>query len=228
MKIAYGLPPLRLRQSLRYIKYMSQARYRVKEFAKGAYYHIYNRGVNKDPIFIDDEDYLYYISKMRQFRDKYKVAIIAYSLIENHYHQLLKQLSDVTINKFLLAVNTGYGDYFNKKYNRVGPLTQDRYKQIIMKSDVHLYWMSVYVNCNYEIHGLGRARGYKWTSCQDYLGLRNGTLCDKDTVMGKFGEPKKYESFCDKLIVEFKEKNYWKNLYNETQLGTDGIRAIRE
>lgn len=190
---------------------MSQARYRIKEFIKGGYYHIYNRGVNRNPIFLDDADFLYYISKIRQFRGKYKVSIIAYSLIKNHYHQLLKQLSDVPINKFLSAVNTAYGGYFNKKYNRVGPLTQDRYKQIIIKSEDQLYWMSAYVNCNYEIHGLGRARDYKWASYQDYLDLREGTLCDKNIIMEKFRQAKDYEDFCGEWIIEFKERKLLEN-----------------
>jgi len=185
---------------------MSQAKYRQKEFYQGAYYHVYNRGVNKDFIFLEDENYLYYITKMRQFKNKYKVDIIAYSLIDNHYHQLLKQLSDIPVSKYLLAVNTSYGGYFNKKYKRVGPLVQDRFKQSIIRSDEHFDWMSVYVNCNYEIHGLGHAKEYKWSSYQDYLGLRNGTLCNKIKIIKRFKTIKEYEKFCNRLIVEFQKK----------------------
>lgn len=69
---------------------MSQAKYRKKEFYRGAYYHVYNWGVNKDEIFLEDENFLYYITKLWQFKNKYKVDIIAYSLLDNHYHLLLK------------------------------------------------------------------------------------------------------------------------------------------
>ena len=162
--------------------------------------------MSKDTIFWEDGDYLYYLWKMRQFRSKYKVDIIAYSLLQNHYHQLLMQLSDVPINKFLTAVNTSYGGYFNRKYRRVGPLVQDRFKQVIIENDEHFYRMSVYINCNYEIHGLGMAKNYRWSSYQDYLRLRNGTLCNKERVMVRF--PEKYGKFCDKLIVEFMKEKF--------------------
>ena len=191
---------------------MSQAKYRKKEFYKGAYYHVYNRGVNKDEIFLEDEDFLYYITKMRQFKNKYKVDIIAYSLLDNHYHQLLKQLSDIPISKFLLAVNTSYGGYFNKKYKRIGPLMQDRFKQTIIISDEHFDWMSVYTNCNYEIHGLGEARNYEWASYQDYLGLRKGTLCNQTKIRTRFQTVEEYEKFCDKVIAEFQEKKIWEKM----------------
>lgn len=187
---------------------MSQAKYRKKEFYKGAYYHVYNRGVNKEAIFLEDEDFLYYISKIKQFKDKYKVNIIAYSLLNNHYHQLLEQLSDIPISKFLLAVNTSYGGYFNKKYKRVGTLTQDRNKQSIIRSDEQFYWMSVYVNCNYEIHKLGKAKEYQRSSYQDYLNLRSGTFCDKSKIESHFKTPEEYEKFCDEMIIEFQKKKF--------------------
>ncbi|MDD4477238.1 MAG: transposase [Patescibacteria group bacterium] len=185
---------------------MSQAKYRKKEFFQGAYYHTYNRGVNKEPIFLDDDDFIYYIIKLRQFKDKYKVDIIFYCLLNNHYHQLLNQLSEIPVSKFLLAVNTSYGGYFNKKYKRVGPLMQDRFKQSVIRSDAHFNAMSVYVNCNYEIHGLGKARDYRWSSYQDYIGLRNGTFCNKNKIIIQFKTGKEYEEFCDRLIAEFQEK----------------------
>ncbi|MCK5211109.1 transposase [Candidatus Parcubacteria bacterium] len=155
-----------------------QAKYRKKNFYKGAYYHVYNRGVNKEKVFFESDDFIYYISKIRQFKNKYKVEISAYSLLDNHYHQLLRQLSDTPINKFLLALNTSYGNYISKKYKRVGPLMQDRYKQSII-DERYLSWYSVYVNCNYEIHGLGKAENYTWSSFSDYVGLRDGTLCKR-------------------------------------------------
>jgi len=176
--------------------FMTQAKYRKKEFFQGAYYHVYNRGVDRGIIFFEDEDFFYYITKLREFKDRYKVDIIAYSLLDNHYHQFLNQLSDIPINKFLLAVNTSYGGYFNKKYKRIGPLMQDRFKQNIIISDEQFYWMLVYINCNYEIHGLGKARDYPWSSYQDYLGLRDGTLCNMIKIKERFKTSSEYEKFC--------------------------------
>jgi hypothetical protein len=105
----------------------------------------------------------------------------------------------------LLAVNTSYGQYFNKRYKRIGPLMQDRFKQSILKDKEHFCEVSVYVNCNYEIHGIGSARNYKWSSYQDYLGLRNGVLCNKTKINKYFAISKKYEEYCISLIPKFQE-----------------------
>ena len=163
-------------------------------------------------MFRDNEDFEYYLSKLKQFKKKYKVAILGYCLISNHYHLFLKQLSDISINKFLLAVNTSYGNYFNKKYGRVGYLTQDRYKQSIIKSDEQFDWIAVYVNCNYELHGLGSAKDYEWSSYRDYLGLRQGAICDITEVSGRFENIEEFEKFCDETVKEIKEKKMWEKM----------------
>lgn len=89
---------------------------------------------------------------------------------------------------------------------------QDRFKQTIIISDEHFDWMSVYVNCNYEIHGLGDAREYEWSSYQDYLGLCNGTLCNKPKIKMRFKIVKKYKEFCNRVIAEFQEKKIWEKM----------------
>jgi len=184
---------------------MTQAKYRQKEFSKDAVYHVYNRGVGRGKIFNDYNDYIYYIKKLKWFKEKYRVEILAYCLIYNHYHILLKQITDQPFNKFMGALNTSYGGYFNKKYKRVGPLMQDRYKQAIISGRNELLWMSVYVNCNYEIHGYGLAESYEYSSYQDYLSLRDGTLCSKNEVLKYFESIKEYKEFSREMIIEYQE-----------------------
>src|SRR3989344_539186 len=87
------------------------------EIEVGEYYHIYNRGVEKRNIFLDKSDV-----------GEKKVAIIAYVLMPNHFHLLVKEITAGGTSDFMEKLLTGYAMYFNKKYERVGPLFQGTFK----------------------------------------------------------------------------------------------------
>lgn len=126
------------------------------------------------------------------------VEIIAYCLNPNHYHLILKQVSERGIEKFMHKVSTGYTNYFNKKNERSGSLFQGPFKAIHVDSNEYLLYLSAYVNRNHFIHSyedkgaklpngsLAPLDGWKYCSAPDYLGKRSGTLCNKDVVLGQF------------------------------------------
>lgn len=190
-------------------KYMGGvAKYKIKDFYKGAVYHAYNRGVNKNKIFLDDKDYLAYLKRVRKYKEIYEIDIICYSLIPNHYHYLLKQKSDISISKFMKSLHTSYGQYFNRRHNRIGPLFQDRYKQVVVEDNDKLLLLSAYINANAKIHGLvDSIEKYLYSSYLDYVGLRDGTLCNKDVILKQFGNNKKdYRGFVGNNVDEFRIK----------------------
>jgi putative transposase len=122
------------------------------KFQNEYYYHIYNRGVDKREIFLDDKDYIRFITSMREFNQakpigslyrlnqlrrgtaslRFAVAnrreavplveIICYCLNPNHYHFILKQNTEKGISEFIKRLATGHTTYFNLKYNRSGSL----------------------------------------------------------------------------------------------------------
>ena len=182
---------------------MGEAKYKIKESFPGIVCHAYNRGVNKEKIFRDEQDYIFYLKRVRKYKEKFQISIICYSFIPNHYHYILEQIGEYPITKFMRAVHTSYGQYYNKKYNRVGPLFQDRFKQAILNNNNFLY-ISAYVNANAQIHKLvSNAKDYKWCSYSDYLGMRNGTLCDKSRVLDQFGSIEEYKKFVEENVSEF-------------------------
>lgn len=204
-------------------------------FAKGEYYHVYNRGVDKREVFLDDSDYVRFLKNMREFNNNLireerlriqsaknselsseselssddtgdkLVEIIAYCLNPNHYHLILKQTSDKGIEKFMHKVSTGYTNYFNKKYKRSGSLFQGRFKAIYIDSNEYLLYLSAYVNVNHVIHGYGN-NDWKYCSVLDYRGIRNGTLCNKEVVLGQFESLKSYEIFLNDNAKYLKSK----------------------
>jgi putative transposase len=207
---------------------------RRTQLIKGEYYHIYNRGVDKRNVFLDDSDYFRFLEGVKEFnridpigslyqnsfRDKSGsessssnsvpkrvVEIIAYCLNPNHYHFILKQLTDEGISKFMLKISSGYTSYFNCKYKRTGVLFQGTFKAAHIKSNDLLLRLSTYVNMNSEIHGICPAKKYRWCSYPEYLKYRKKTgLCKKNIVLSQFRENEGYEKFSKENAHDFRER----------------------
>ena len=196
------------------------------DFQNSEYYHIFNRGVDKRDIFCDDKDFTRFIICLREFNNikpigslhvqkelnsfakefsslpEKLVNIACYALIKNHYHFILQQSIDNGIPKFMQKISTGYTNYFNFKYNRSGSLFQGTYKAIPIESTSQLEGLSSHINGNPEIHKIAKAENYLWSSYQDYLGKRNGTLCNKEIVLNEFNDINDYKIFTNNFIKE--------------------------
>jgi len=147
---------------------------------KGGYYHIFNRGNRKQDIFLEDVDYLKYLEKLREYKKKHNISIICYCLMPNHFHLLLRQDADIPIYKFMHGLHTSYSMYFNLKYKKVGHLFQGKHKQKEIDKDEYLLQLSSYIHLNPVVSDLvDKLEDYQWSSYLDYIGLREGTLCNK-------------------------------------------------
>ncbi len=136
------------------------------------------------------------------------VNLISYSLIPNHYHFMIEQLEDKGISKFMHKLNLGYSMYFNKRYNRSGSLFEGPFKIKEVNSYSHFLKLLVYVNCNYEVHKLGKSKDWIWSSYLDSIGARNGSLCNLDVVKNEFRDLNEFKNFCNQVlpdIIKIKE-----------------------
>jgi len=137
------------------------------------YFHVYNRGVDKRVIFTDRQDFLrfeetisYYIKGPHELSlaqqkdhpdldleglDKHlsqRVEVLAYCLMQNHYHLLLKSISHNGISKFMSDISNSYTRYFNTKHDRSGHLFQGRYQKKQIPDDPSLFQVSRYIHLN--------------------------------------------------------------------------------
>jgi len=204
---------------------------RKVKFVNGEYYHIYNRGVDKRAVFIDEKDYQKFLRNLKDFNNKsyYEqresvieekkelssfleglekvVEIIVYSLAPNHFHLILKQLTDNGISNFMHKIGTSSTNYFNKKYGRSGSLFQGPYKLIHIENNDYLLWLSGYVNGNIEIHRIDKAESYKWSSFQNFLGKeQNKILGDMGIILSQFKDQQDYKNFVNRVIEESKTR----------------------
>jgi len=196
---------------------------------EGEYYHVYNRGVDKRSIFSDQEDIDRFFQSMFEFnsidpiRSIYEnsfvkkknfqqttnlVDFIAFSLVGNHYHFILKQVSEKGIEKFMQRLGNGYTKYFNNKYDRSGSLFQGKYKAKHIDSDNYLLKLSVYVSLNQKVHLLGHPMSklepklYLYSSWGEYEGTNKTAFCQKEIVLDQFNSRKEYVNFAEILLED--------------------------
>jgi putative transposase len=132
----------------------------VKQYVAGDYYHIYNRGVERRVVYMDDQDYrvfmgylkLYLMPSqpwMRPHKDLSKeVELAAFCLMPNHFHLLVRQASERGIETLMRCITTRYVQYFNRRYDRVGSLFQDSYKAVRILDDAQLFQVEKYIHEN--------------------------------------------------------------------------------
>jgi len=140
------------------------------------------------------------------------VDTVSYSLNPNHFHLILRQLQDKGISNFMHKVGLGFTNYFNKKYEHSGHVLQGPFKAIEIDSEEYLMWLLGYVNGNIEIHGLGRASGYPWSSyqaiCKSIIGKklsRLSALTGLEFISERFKNLNEFEKHIGNVIEESKE-----------------------
>jgi hypothetical protein len=152
----------------------------VKSYDAPAYYHVYNRGAGKQTIFHDARDKDKFISLLVRHLDpadksarsdgvvyeKYDVRLVAYCLMNNHFHLMLYQESDTeAVTKLLRSVSTAYTMYFNKRYERQGHLFQGVFRASEITSETYLIHITRYIHLNPRTY-----KTYRWSSLGAYLG----------------------------------------------------------
>ncbi|HBH45986.1 MAG: hypothetical protein A2445_00475 [Candidatus Jacksonbacteria bacterium RIFOXYC2_FULL_44_29] len=184
--------------------------YRRINFYQNGYYHVYNRGNRKSNIFRDKGDYIFFLKKVKEFRDKYQIKIIAYCLMPNHFHLLVEQLGENAVSVFMRDLLHDYAVFFNYKYQVVGRLFQGPFKAKEIKSAGYLLHLTRYIHLNPLDIGVAACdlENYQWSSCPEYIGTRLGTIPDYQDVISGIADYREY------LLeaVEFRIKDQLKML----------------
>lgn len=192
----------------------------IRQYIENGYYHIYNRGVEKRLIFLDNQDYrmfLYYLFiylappiaighrypklkwNLKQNNLSGVITLLAYCLMPNHFHFLVKQGDKEAITKFLRRLTNAYTRYFNNKYDRVGSLMQGKFKSKLVEDDNYLLYLTAYIHRNAaNILQERTLEEYPWSSYSTYRGKRPSLYIDSNTVLGFFSKMNlllSYESF---------------------------------
>lgn len=148
------------------------------QFINNYIYHVFNRGVDKRTIFMNDGDHFRFIHQLYEFNNEDRVQnvkyyfdpktmsveskpvrrtlserkklvdIFVFTLMPNHFHLMLRQRVENGIVKFMQKLGTGYTMYFNKKYERTGSLLQGRFKAVMLSRREHFLYIPYYIHTN--------------------------------------------------------------------------------
>ena len=156
----------------------------------GGLYHVITRGNNRRRIFDSPADYDKFLSLLSAQKTKLPFFLYAYCLMTNHVHLLIERQTDA-IGRIMHRLLTGYSQYFNRRYRRVGHLLQGRHKAILCQSDQYLSELVRYIHLNpVRARMVCKPEQYRYSSHRSYLGLEASGLVDVDPVLRHFGAKK--------------------------------------
>ncbi len=169
-----------------------------------------------------NEDRPRYIGDKRKAR-KLLVEILAFCLMPNHIHLLLRQKRDGGISQFMKKFGTGYVVYFNQKYERAGHLFQGRFRAVYIKTNEQLKTVFVYIHTNpaalidpsWKEGGIKKPKeviefieNYKWSSYPDYLGKQNFPSVTQRDFFNEIMEQNEWQKYINEWI-EYKRMTGW-------------------
>lgn len=183
------------------------------------YHHIMLRGINRSNIFESDQDKEYFLNSMYRAREKSSFKVIGYCLMNTHVHLLLQESEEIGVS--IKRITVSYVQWFNRKYNRVGHLFQNRYKSEPIEDERYLMAVLRYIHQNPIKAGMAKkAVKYNWSSYNEYLKMydSNNYVIDGEIMKVYFNSKKRFAEFHNEMSKE----NYmdYKNInkYSDDEL----------
>ncbi len=128
-------------------------------------YHVVQRGNNRQPCFIEREDYQYYLELWRKMSRRYGVCVHGYCLMTNHIHFLVTPVQKTSVSNTMKVVGSCYAQYINKKYNRTGTLWEGRHRPSLVQTDKYFLTCMRYIELNPVRAGMvAQPEDYPWSS----------------------------------------------------------------
>lgn len=140
---------------------------RKKSYTK--VYHIIIRGINKQDIFLDNQDLRKFRKEIKRVKEKYKFEIYAYAFMSNHIHLIIKDENE-NLELIMKSLTVSYSNYFNKKYERIGHLFENRFKSHAIEDESYLKNVVRYVHKNLFTNNMDNFKAYHniYEKYQDY------------------------------------------------------------
>ena len=150
----------------------------ARAFRSPAITHVFDRGNSKQIIFEDDSDRYRFLSDISDRFARHKVAVLAWCLMDNHFHLMVDDPYD-NLSKAMQCALTAYAKYFNGKTGRTGHLFDNRYSRVAVESDTQAVQLLDYIHLNPVKGAIDSLEAYRWSSFRAYqLGYDPFDICD--------------------------------------------------
>ena len=141
------------------------------------------------------------LRRLKGYAGELGVAVIAYCLLPNHYHLLLRQDGDEPAGRLVQRAFNSYTKALNKRYGRTGTLFEGRFKAIRVDEEGYLLHLCRYIHANPVRHGLtAHVEQWLYSNYHEWIGTRDGRLVDRDLVRGWFPEGSDYARFVSEYL----------------------------
>jgi REP element-mobilizing transposase RayT len=187
---------------------------------EGGIHHVMNRGVDRRNIFFGDDDRSEFGRRLTDIHERFGVETLAYCLMGNHYHLLLRAV-DGNLPDAMHHLGTTYVRRTNDRIGRDGPLFRGRYHSILVTTDAYLTWATRYIHRNpLDLASVAAPADYRWSSYRSYLGLRpSPSFLNAGMVLDLFADAAEF--------IEFTEQRSASMFVGE-QISLDDIRQLVE
>jgi putative transposase len=198
---------------------------RAIPFLPDQYYHFYNRGNNRQAVFFERDNYLYFLRGVQKYLCE-QVDILAYCLMPTHYHILGRvkgQTSEFSknseVSKAMMRLGVSYTKAINKRFSRVGALFQGQFQGKPISTYAHLLNLCVYIHANPVKDGLvALPEDWEFSNYLEWMGIRDGKLVKREFIAENFGTPEEYR----KLVMEYIRTRYLPDDFWDYLRGMDG------
>lgn len=187
-------------------------------------YHVYNRAISSDKLFITDKDYFYFLQKFDRYLSAF-VEVFSYCLLPNHFHFLIRikekskikvelsfkgeEFSHKNINQAFSNFFNSYTKSFNKVHCRKGKLFLLPYKRILVENEDYLLTLINYIHRNPIHHGIKQEfSDWKYSSYNDYISARPSKI-NKVEIISLFGTIEKFIQFHEEKREKPEIKKYY-------------------
>lgn len=150
-------------------------------------YHVMLRGINRQDIFEDDGDRLYFMKALRKCKEVSGFKLYAFCLMSNHVHLLIEPAGE-SLDIVFKRIGSSYAGWFNRKYQRVGHLFQDRFRSENVETDQYFMTVLRYILQNPAKAGMEKQPGtYRWSSYRAYEKGGSPSVTDTQFAENLFG-----------------------------------------
>lgn len=181
-------------------------------FLKTLYYYNKKERQIKISRYLKNNKYITYEFNLLNLQETNLVKIIAYCIMPDHYHLLIKVLIDNTLSKYISDVENSFTRYFNIKFKRKGPLWQSRFRSVEINTDEQLLHVSRYIHLNPTTSKLvSKPEEWKLSSYKQYI--NNEKILKEIMTEITISNPVKYKRFCENNIDYQRKLKRIKNLF---------------